>query len=113
MFEEEILKITKGAIAESIKSELIGYNKPLSKLSEAVLDKHSVEIFNLLESSVIGLVRSKSFKDSIKEGLEKKLASVLVARIGGELEKRVNELKSNPETRARITLAIAEIIKEL
>jgi len=33
--------------------------------------------------------------------------------MGGELEKQVNKLKSNPETRARITLAISDIISQL
>jgi hypothetical protein len=36
----------------------------------------------------------------------------LVQRFGGELEKQVNALKSDPTTRARITIAIEEIVKQ-
>jgi hypothetical protein len=40
------------------------------------------------------------------------LAKVLIQRFGGEMEKQVNVLKSDPTTRARITLAIEEIVKQ-
>lgn len=31
----------------------------------------------------------------------------------GEIEKRVNDIRSNPEMRAKITLAITNVIKEV
>lgn len=40
------------------------------------------------------------------------LAKTLVQRFGGEIEKQVNVFKSDPTTRARITLAIEDIVKQ-
>lgn len=38
------------------------------------------------------------------------LAKTLVQKFGRELEKQVNALKSDPTTRARITIVIEEIV---
>ena len=51
------------------------------------------------------------FRDALKDALNAKLAKTLISRMGGELEKQVNELKANPATRAKITLAINELIE--
>ena len=47
----------------------------------------------------------------MKDALNNKLAKVIVARMGGELEKQVNALKANPLTRAKITLAIEQCLE--
>jgi hypothetical protein len=65
----------------------------------------------LLVEGIKSALSDESFRDQIKAALRTKLAKVLIERFGGELEKQVNTLKSDPATRARITLAIEEIIK--
>jgi hypothetical protein len=113
MFEDAILKSACKAIEDSIKAELAGYQKPLSKIVLDVIDRHHAELEKLVDASLCGLIASEEFKVALKKALDDKLAKVLIDRMGGELEKQVNALKANPATRAQITLAIDRIIKGL
>ena len=111
--EQRIIETANKAIAEAIKSELIGYNKPLSNLTQKVITNNQEKLYELINNEFSGLLHSDGFKEELSQALNQKLAKTLVARMGGELESRVNELKQNPETRAKITLAIANIVNEL
>jgi hypothetical protein len=66
----------------------------------------------MLEQAVASCVGDPEFVESIRVAVRQSLAKTLVQRFGGELEKQVNALKSDPITRARITLALEEIVKE-
>ncbi len=109
----EIIRAAQGAIAKAVHDELVGYNKPLSKLICKVLDQHSGQLESLINDEVALLIGSPDFRQDLKAALNQKLARVLVERMGGELEARVNKLKSNPETNAKITLAITKIVSDL
>jgi len=111
--EKQILAQVEKAMGEAITKELVGYNKPLSKLTERVIEKNSEELFGLINDEFCNLLNGDGFKDALREALREKLAKTLITRMGGELEKQVNELKQNPQTRAKITLAISQIVEEL
>ena len=111
--EDKILEQVKKALGECISKELCGYKKPLSVLVGKVIDRHQAEVVDIIDNEFVKLLGGDGFKDSLKDALNAKMARVLVSKMGGELEKRVNELKQNPETRAKITLAVGNIIKEL
>ncbi len=111
--EKLILEQVKKAINESVITELTGYNKPLSNLIGRVIDDNSNDLYSLINDEFSILLNGDGFKSELRCALNQKLAKTLVARMGGELEKRVNELKQNPETRAKITLAISGIINDL
>jgi len=108
--EQQILDSAKQAISEAIINELIGYNKPLNKLTERVIEANEDALYSLINEEFSGLLNSDQFRLALKEALNAKLAKTLISRMGGELEKQVNELKANPATRAKITLAISELI---
>jgi len=108
--EQKILNSVRSAMGEAIEKELCGYNKPLSLLTAKVVEKHQDELFNIIDSQVSQLIGGDDFRLIIKEQLNKNLAKTLINRMGGELEKQVNTLKQNPQTRAKIMLAISEII---
>lgn len=111
--QNQILQSVNSAMGKAIESELVGYNKPLSLLTARVIESHQGELFNVIDCEVSQLIGGDDFRSIIKEQLNKNLAKVLIQRMGGELEKQVNTLKQNPQTRARITLAISEIIESL
>lgn len=111
--ENKILEQINKAIAKAIIEELVGWDKPLSKLTSEVIEAHSEEIYNLIDKEIITLITNKGFKEELKKALNSKLAKILINRLGGELEKQVNILKANPATRAKITVAIDKLIKEL
>jgi hypothetical protein len=101
----------RDAIREGVKSKMTGYNTPLDKLVQEAIEKHSPQFRQLLEESIATCVQEQSFRDEIAGAVRHSLAKTLVQRFGGEIEKQVNVLKSDPTTRARITLAIEEIVK--
>ena len=111
--KEDIIKIAEKAIVSAVEKELVGYNRPLSNYVNEVLENHRNDFTSLIDGEVTKMLKAKAFKDALSVALNEKLAKILVSRFGGELEKQVNELKANPETRAKITIAISKIIEEI
>ena len=117
MAELDLEKLTLDAIKDGIRkgvSEKLGsgYNSPLDTLVKASLEKHNQQIRSMLEDSIASCIGDAEFREHIAKAVRHKLASTLIQRFGGEMEKQVNVLKSDPTTRARITLAIEEIVKQ-
>jgi len=110
--EELIVNTAKRAIKEAIIKNLTDYNSPFNKMVKDVISNHEDDFKSLLDDEVTNLLNAKDFKIALKDALHHKLAKTLVSKIGGELEKRVNELKQDATTRAKITLAIDKVIKE-
>lgn len=110
--DEVLENFLKDALREAVKSKFSGYNSPLDKLIVEAIAKHSSSLTELLESSVAACVASDEFRMNIADAVNKSLAKTLIQRFGGEVEKQVNALKSDPTTRARITLAIEQIVKD-
>lgn len=111
--EKDILQSAQNAISASIIESLTKYNSPLNELCSQVINDNSESLYELINDEFTGLLNGNGFKKSLKEALNKKLASTLIQKMGGELEKRVNELRQNPETRAKITLSISKIIEDM
>lgn len=98
-------------IRDGVKSKLTGYQSPLDGLIDSALKAHSNDFRVMLESSIQSCVDDPEFRDQVASAVRGQLAKTLIQRFGGEMEKQVNVLKSDPTTRARITLAIEEIVK--
>lgn len=111
--EKEILNSVRESINKSIVDSLTGYNGPLTKCCNSVLNNHQDKIAKLINDELISLLDSETFKKSLTEVLNKKLAQVLVSRLSGDLESRINNLRANPETRAKITLQITKVVDDM
>lgn len=108
-----LVNAIRDGIREGIKTKLgSSYGNPLDGLIKDALAKYDADFRSMLYGAVQSAVGEESFREEIAVAVRHKLAQVLIARFGGELEKQVNILKSDPTTRARITLAIEEIVKE-
>lgn len=109
---DEMLKRALGdGLRGAIKSQMSTvYNSPFSKLVEASIASHSQGFREILDEALKACLNDKDFRQEIVVAIRHTLAKTLVARFGGELEKQVNVLKSDPPTRARITLAIEDIV---
>lgn len=110
--QAELEQAVRNGIASGVADKLKGYNSPLDKLLSRILEAQSGTIETLLSAAITDAIGHPEFRDDIKKSVRTKLASTLVQRFGGELEKQVNALKSNPTTRARITLALEEIVSQ-
>lgn len=108
LFENAI----RDGLRDGIKSKLSSsYGNPLDKMIEECLKAKGEQFREMMTNALQSCIGDPEFQASIRESVRHVLAKTLVARFGGELEKQVNTLKSDPATRARITLAIEEIVK--
>lgn len=106
-----LLNAIHDGVREGVKSKLTGYNSPLDKLIQQSIEQHGAELRSLLENAISSSIESADFREEITQAVNRSLAKTLIQRFGGEIEKQVNVLKSDPITRARITMAIEEIVK--
>lgn len=111
--EFQVLRTTKEAIHTAVRNELVGYNKPLSKLCNRVIEQHETEFASIYDGAITALISSDDFRSELRDAIKSKMAKLMVSTIGGELEKRVNDLKSNPVMRAKITLALNQMVSEI
>jgi hypothetical protein len=102
----------RNGVRESVKKCFeSSYNSPLEPLIKTALGKYNDKLRAMLEDGIASCIDDKAFRDNIAAAVRHSLAKTLIQRFGGEMEKQVNVLKSDPTTRARITLAIEEIVK--
>ena len=102
----------EAGIKEGISSYLTkSYGNPFEKIIKETIESHEGLIRTLLTDSISSCLKDSDFKEDIRQQVRKNLAKTLVARFGGEIEKQVNVLKSDPTTRARIVTAIDEIVR--
>jgi len=112
LLEKEILNQVKDAIAKSIVAALAGYNSPLNKMIEVVIARKHNAIELMLERAVDEALTG-DLKADLQTACSHKLARVLISKMEGEIEKRANDLRANPEFRAKLTVAIANAVKGL
>jgi len=111
-FEQDVLKAVQWAVGESIKSVLTGYNSPLHKLVESIINKHTGELRDTIEESFSKVILTSEFKESVNNAFNHKLARILVDKMEGAIEKRVNELPSDPTMKAKMIIAIEGLINQ-
>jgi hypothetical protein len=110
--ESELMQAVKAGLQLAVRDRLANqYNSPLEKVLVGIVEAEKEGLRELLFGSIRSALADPSFREQIAGAVRHKLAKVLVERFGGELEKQVNLLKSDPATRARITLAIEEIVR--
>ncbi len=111
--EKELLKAVKAGIQSAMAGAMASYDSPIKKAVNHVLNEHSPEIARLVNEEVVEMLSSSTFRGALKLEIHSKLGKIIVSKFSGELEKKVNELKQDPTTRARITLAINRLIEEV
>lgn len=115
--EIDVVKLMTGVIQngviEGIRQKMTStYNNPLGDMVDKMVNDQADSIRDLIRYAIQSCVAEESFRDEIRLAVRTNMAKTLVAKFGGELEKQVNALKSDPVTRAKITMAITEIVKE-
>ncbi len=108
-----LLHAIQDGIREGIKSRMTQqYHNPFDDLLKATILKHGPAVQALVSDAMATCLGDAEFRAGIAEQVRHVVAKQLVQKFGGELEKQVNVLKSDPATRARITLAIEEIVRQ-
>ena len=105
-----VMDAVQAGISAVLQKQTESYGNPVAKAAEAILSKHISEISALLDEAVTTSLGSMKLRETIKEEYRHKVAKLLVAKLEGETEKRVNELRADPVMRAKITLAVQQAI---
>lgn len=103
----------RDGVREAVKSRFTSsYQNPIEPLIASALAKHAPALTAMLTEAIGSCLGDTAFREQVAESVRGLLAKQLVQKFGGELEKQVNQLKSDPATRAKITLAITDIVRE-
>ena len=110
--EHKVNDCIREGLTEVIKAKLGGDNSPLDAVIQNVVAERKDVIRKLVEESIDGALAG-NFKDSLKDALNHKLAKLLVSKMEGEVEKRLVDLRTNPEFRAKVTIAIYALVDQM
>lgn len=110
-FEKEILNGLNDGIQKSIKEQMGGYNSPLTKMIESVMDKNRESIMNKMDSALKTVIENPDFKSALIEEFNRKVAKTLLSGLEGLVEKAANSFKQDPTIRAKMVMAIQSIIE--
>lgn len=111
--EDKILNIAQTAMSDSVKAVLTSYNSPLHKLTEKVVSENSEKILVILREAMASVIDSDDFKNATKSALIHKLAKSMLSGIEGQVDKLVQQYKQDPGTKARMIIAIENVLKEI
>jgi hypothetical protein len=111
--ERDILAATQKALSKVIGETLAGYNSPLVKLTNAVVNEHLDELAAMVRESFASVIRADEFKAAIRDGFYHKVARTIVSNHAGMLDKAANDLKQDGVFKARLVAAVANVIEEL
>lgn len=110
--EQDILKTAQQAIGDSIQKVLTTFDSPLLKLVKSVVDENSLELRALISNSFTEVIRTKDFKQSIVNAFSHKVAKTIISNNDGLFDKVSNELKQDSIFKAKMSLAVANVVDE-
>jgi hypothetical protein len=112
-YEELCFRAIRDGLIKGVAKQLDNHysTNPMATILADCVKSRSGELILLLNEAITAAISEQKFREEIATQVRAVLAKQIVQKFGGELEKQVNTLKSDPTTRARITLAIEEIMK--
>lgn len=110
--EKEVLRVAQEAVSTSIKEALSKYDSPLIKLVKQVVDENSTELKGLISSSFQTVIRTDEFKQSILSAFSHKVARSIISNNDGLFDKVSNELKQDSVFKAKMALAVSNVVEE-
>lgn len=110
--ERDILQSTQQAIQKSISDSLSAYNSPLVELIRICIKDHTLELKDIINESFESVIRTDEFKQGIREAFSHKVARTIIGNQQGLFEKVSNELKQDAIFKAKISIAVANVVNE-
>lgn len=110
--EGDILKTVQLSVNESIKAVLTGYNSPMSKLVCSVIEDHNVELKSIFSNAFSSVIKTREFEQSIVSAFSHKIARSMMSMSDSLFEKVSNDLKQDVQFKARMVVAISNIVEE-
>lgn len=110
--EKQVLQSAQIAIGESVKAVLTGYNSPLSLLVKSVVEENSKELRAIISDSFRLVISTDEFRQSIVNAFSHKVARTIISNNDGLFDKVSNELKQDAVFKAKMSLAVSNVVEE-
>ena len=110
--EQQVLQAAQTSIAAAIKESLTNYNSPLVKLTQSVVNDHTTELRSMISDAFVQVIRTDDFKKSIVDAFSHKVARSVISNNDGLFDKVANELKQDATFKAKMALAVANVVEE-
>lgn len=109
--EEEILNATKTILINGIKS-LDGYNNPTKSIVNSVIEEYEPSISLLFKEAIEKTIQNDTFKEELQKLIAQRIVRELVSQSESSIARIVQKMKQDETFRARLTLAVDNIITE-
>lgn len=110
--EKDILQATQTAITKSITEALSGYNSPMQKLVNSVIESHQNDLREILNDSFTQVINTEDFKKSVVNAFTHRIAKNLVSTNDSLFDKVTSDLKQDPVFKSKMMIAVANIVDE-
>ena len=109
--EEEILNATKTILINGIKA-LDGYNNPTKSIVNSVIKEYEPSISIIFKDAIEKTIQSDNFKEELQKLISQKIVRELVSQSESSISRIVQKMKQDETFRARLTLAVDNIVTE-
>jgi hypothetical protein len=110
--EQEILQVAQQSVSTSIRECLTKYDSPMVRLTKQVVEENAVELKKLISDSFQSVIRTEQFKESIVSAFSHKVARTIISNNDGLFEKVSNDLKQDAVFKAKMSLAVSNVVEE-
>lgn len=106
---EDVKNILVEAFRDRLKND---YSSPARDVVNRVFQEVAPDFETILREVLTEVVKDKDFKQAVKDEFRHKVAKLLVGDLSGSVEKAVNSFRQDSTLKARMILAIENIIAE-
>ena len=109
--EEEILNATKTILINGIKT-LDGYSNPTKPIVISVIKEYEPSISIIFKDAIEKTIKSDNFKEILQQLIAQRIVRELVGQSESSIARIVQKMKQDETFRARLTLAVDNIVTE-
>ena len=109
--EEEILNATKTILINGIKT-LDGYSNPTKPIVISVIKEYEPSISKIFKDAIEKTIQSDNFKEVLQKLIAQRIVRELVSQSESPIARIVQKMKQDETFRARLTLAVDNIVTE-
>jgi uncharacterized protein YoxC len=111
--EQDILTSIQGSLSKAIAEAMTGYNSPLNKLTSAVVTSHEASIKSIIDDAMRGAIDGGELRAEVADGFVHRVARTLLSTTDSLLDKATNQLKQDPQFKAKAVIAIADVVNSM
>lgn len=109
--EKDVIGVVRDALMSKVAEVMNGYSSPLNGIVTRVISQHEEELSRIVREALALSLKDKQFVSDVNEQFKHKVAKVLVGKLEGAVEKAADRLRADPTLRARLIIAIEDLIK--